>query len=369
MLHQELVLLIKCTKVSKNLTFIKIPVSLHKDIQSSLWYMVYMSSSLKTIFSISVLSLCIMTSFSVYADSWENDIPVQSTIWLYVQNIGDFDFINGNFSIKWRLWYVYNKQYIPMKIEEYSEYVNRDNLNLGDIVVNNVGDKQRVQIPLEGTVKQNRKLQNFPFDKQTLYFSIENGNYDASALEFIVDTENSSYEKSMHINGRDIISFGLHKTPKTYESTFGDPTLVWTTQSFYDNVTMMMEVQRQNPWITFFKIFVAPYLAFIICYFGHFIAEKKLDARVGIATWALFATISNKYIVDSFVPQSTSFTLIDQIHTIVLAFIFFSLIMSIFAGKSIEEHGQVDRYDHFMLTIWWPGFIVINIILIVLARY
>lgn len=47
---------------------------------------------------------------------------------------------------------------------------------------------------------------------------------------------------------------------------------------------MMMEVQRQNPWITFFKIFVAPYLAFIICYFGHFIAEKKLDARVGIAT-------------------------------------------------------------------------------------
>jgi hypothetical protein len=50
--------------------------------------------------------------------------------------------------------------------------------------------------------------------------------------------------------------------------------------SIYENLMMIMEVEREGAWIIFLKLFLAPYLAFVITYFGHFISEERADFRI-----------------------------------------------------------------------------------------
>jgi bifunctional pyridoxal-dependent enzyme with beta-cystathionase and maltose regulon repressor activities len=171
-----------------------------------------------------------------------------------------------------------------MEIEKHSEYIDRDDLNVGDMIVSDMSGKIWTQIPVEGTVKQNRALESFPFDKQVLTFPIESAQYDKRAMAMIPDSKNSSYNKNTVVNGRSVSKFEFQKTDTSYNSTFGDPTLSEASNAIYENVAMVMEVVRQNPWIIFLKLFIAPYLAFLICYCCHFLPDNALESRIGLAT-------------------------------------------------------------------------------------
>jgi hypothetical protein len=46
-----------------------------------------------------------------------------------------------------------------------------------------------------------------------------------------------------------------------------------------------------------------------------------IDSRFGLSVGSLFAVIGNKYIIDSALPESSSFTLVDLLHGITLFFI------------------------------------------------
>ena len=62
------------------------------------------------------------------------------------------------------------------------------------------------------------------------------------------------------------------------------------------------------------------YLAFLIAYTCFHIHTDSIDSRFGLSVGSLFAVIGNKYIVDSSLPDSTSFTLVDTLHGLTLFF-------------------------------------------------
>ena len=51
------------------------------------------------------------------------------------------------------------------------------------------------------------------------------------------------------------------------------------------------------------------------------IVEMRSFSRFGLSVGALFAVIGNKYIVDSTLPETTTFTLVDILHELTLLFI------------------------------------------------
>lgn len=63
------------------------------------------------------------------------------------------------------------------------------------------------------------------------------------------------------------------------------------------------------------------YVAWLIAFVCFFIHADSIDSRFGLSVGALFAVIGNKYIVDSALPETTTFTLVDILHELTLLFI------------------------------------------------
>lgn len=96
------------------------------------------------------------------------------------------------------------------------------------------------------------------------------------------------------------------------------------------------------------------YLAFLIAYVCFFIHSDSMDSRFGLSVGALFAVIVNKYIIDSSLPESSSFTLVDTLHGITLLFILIVITANAYALRLIKQNKipksvQFDNITGFIL--------------------
>lgn len=71
---------------------------------------------------------------------------------------------------------------------------------------------------------------------------------------------------------------------------------------------------RRDAGGLFWKMFLGMYIAFLIAYVCFYLHADGMDSRFGLSVGSLFAVIGNKYIIDSALPESTSFTLVDTPH-------------------------------------------------------
>ena len=99
-------------------------------------------------------------------------------------------------------------------------------------------------------------------------------------------------------------------------------------------------------------IFLGMYLAFLIAFVCFYIHPDSIDSRVGLSVGSLFAVIGNKYINDSSLPESSSFTLVDTLHSLTLVFIFAVITSTTYSLKLVKEQKvkEANRFD--MTTAW-----------------
>jgi hypothetical protein len=85
---------------------------------------------------------------------------------------------------------------------------------------------------------------------------------------------------------------------------------------------------------------------------------------------ALFAAIGNKYIIDSSLPESTTFTLVDLLHGITLFFIFIVITSSAYALRLVKENKikQANRFDFIMAQVVLVIYVGLNLYFILHAR-
>jgi len=113
----------------------------------------------------------------------------------------------------------------------------------------------------------------------------------------------------------------------------------------------------------FWKLFLGMYIAFLIAYVCFYIHSDGMDSRFGLSVGALFAVIGNKYIIDSSLPESTSFTLVDTLHGLTLFFIF-SVVSSTAWSLQLVKKGKVKeahRFDMIMAQVLLLIYVVLNI--------
>ena len=73
-----------------------------------------------------------------------------------------------------------------------------------------------------------------------------------------------------------------------------------------------MDIER-DAWGLFMKIFIGMYIAFLIAIISFTPHPSELEPRFGLPVGGLFAAVGNKYIIDSLLPESSSFTLVDTL--------------------------------------------------------
>ena len=277
-----------------------------------------------------VWQVCILLIFLVSRQaSAQRQTPDTVYTGIYITSIHDIDFKQKEYTVTFWLWMKYkNKAFdfiqnleVPLAktvTKSYSTIDSSDN-------------RIYILMKLQCVMKDSWKIDKFPFDRQTLRLSIENSQFDSEAMVFAVDTVGKQYDPRYTISGWNIDSFRVYTKIKEYETDFGDKSLS-KPHTEYSAFRVSMQLERQAIGL-FWKMFLGMYVAFLIAYVCFFIHSENAAERFGLAVGALFAVIGNKYVIDSSLPESTTFTLVDTLHGITLLFIFAVILFSIYSLK------------------------------------
>ncbi len=307
-----------------------------------------------------VLFLFAIFFFTFSSDAAEVNKPDTVKVGVYITSIHDIDFKAKEYSITMWLWLTYNRPEfdfsknleVPMAKSFEKSYYSVDTLEDGSIYM---------LMKLQCVMKDSWKIKNFPFDRQKLRFSIENSEFDSGDLVFAEDTAGKHYSK-WTTSGWNIIpdSFKISTGIRKYETAFGDPAAVKPASDF--GVFRVMIGLERNSWEMFLKLFIGMYLSFLISYICFYIHADNIDSRFGLSMGALFAVVGNKYIIDSSLPESTSFTLVDALHGFTLFFIFAVVCCSIHALRLVKANKieQANRFDRIAALVLLLTYLALN---------
>ncbi len=246
---------------------------------------------------------------------------------VYITSIYSLGFAENDFGIDFWVWYVYkNPDIDPMGT---MEIFNSENTVFEYGTTEKKGDYFWSVQKCRGMIKKNWEIARFPLDDQNLEVILEETDLDTSELFYIADTANSRIDESVDLNGWNIAEFKLIPSVKTYNTTYGDPTLEG--KSSYARMSFETKITRGSKRI-FLKLFLGLYVAFLIALAVFFLDGSEIGARTSLAVGALFAAVGNKYIVDSSLPDHTSFTIVDKIHNMTFALIFVSIVFNVISN-------------------------------------
>lgn len=301
--------------------------------------------------------------------SAQDSIPVLKDtvkIGIYITSIYDLKLGDESYGVDFWMWVLYkNDSLAPL---ETTEFVNAKEYTYSLPYIEKRGDLFWGSQKCKALVKNPWNIENFPFDRQKIHIELEESDKDTSAMVYLADIKNSTFDKTININGWEIIDFNIEAVTHTYQTTYGDPELIG--ESSYPEAVITLLLERDNFGL-FIKLFTGVYVAFLISLMVFFIDPVDIDPRFGLSVGGIFAAVGNKYIVDSILPESIKFTLVDIIHDLTFAYILITIALSIFSlykykkGKE-KTSKRIDRYSFFSLLI---TFILFNFYFIFRALY
>ncbi|MEO7531449.1 MAG: hypothetical protein ABIS69_08560 [Sediminibacterium sp.] len=278
---------------------------------------------------------------------------------IYITSIHDIDFKQNEYTVNLWLWMKYkNKKFdfvqnleIPQAKSFTKLYSTIDSSNGGIYLL----------MKLQCVMKDSWMIGNFPFDRQRLRLSLENSQYDSKALVFMPDTSGKHFDPRFTLRGWDIDSFIISSNIKMYETNFGDASIP-KPHTEYSAFRVRIGITRDASEL-FWKMFLGMYVAFLISYLCFYIHADNIDSRFGLSVGSLFAAIGNKYIIDSSLPESTSFTLVDMLHGITLLFICLIVGASVYSLRLVKQNKlkEANRFDFITAQVLLALYVALNV--------
>jgi hypothetical protein len=318
---------------------------------------------MKNLFAVVVLNILGLFLFvnKLHAQQKPDTVKVG----IYITSIHDIDFKQKEYAITFWLWLKYkNKDFDFMQNLEVPQ---AKSVSRSFATIDSSNNQVYLLMKMQCLMKDSWRIRNFPFDKQKLRLSLENSQFDSKSLVFVPDTLGKNYDPRFTLNGWTInncvISIGIKK----YETTFGDPTLT-VPHSEYSSYKVVLNISRDAGGL-FWKMFLGMYIAFLIAYICFYIDPDEMGSRFGLSVGALFAVIGNKYIIDSSLPESTSFTLVDTLHGLTLFFIFAIIAATSYSLRLIKTNKEIKarKFDMIAAQVSLILYILLNIYFITQA--
>lgn len=285
--------------------------------------------------------------------------PDTVRIGIYITSIHDIDFKQKEFTANLWLWVKYKNR--RFDFFNNLEVPQAKTVTKSFVTADSSGEYVNMQMKLQCVMKDNWRIENFPFDRQTLRLSIENSQYDSRSLVFFADTVGEHFDKRFTLRGWNIDSCIVTTGTKIYETGFGDLSLA-KPQTEYSAFRIRLSIKRDAMGL-FWKLFLGMFIAFLIAYTCFFIHADGIDSRFGLSVGSLFAVIGNKYIIDSSLPESTSFTLVDTLHGLTLFAIFCVITATANSLRLVKSNRpmQANRFDRIMAAILLVFYVSMNI--------
>ena len=298
------------------------------------------------------------------SDSTEQ-APDTVKVGAYIISVHDINFHNKEYTVRFWLWLLYDN--LEFDFPTQIDIPNAKQIDKPEVIMDMVDGKMWQLMKMKCLMKHNWRVGEFPFDKQQLVVHIENSIYDKSSLVFVPDEMGSTFDRELTLDGWRISNFEVNTNTHEYTTVFGDPSSDML-HSEYASFNIKLDIER-DAWGLFMKIFIGMYIAFLISILSFITKPAELEPRFGLPVGGLFAAVGNKYIIDSLLPESSSFTLVDSLHAITFMAIFGTLLVSAVAlyfhdkGKS-SISGKVNYWGSRVVMV---TYVVMNAVLIMIA--
>jgi hypothetical protein len=170
-----------------------------------------------------------------------------------------------------------------------------------------------------------------------------------------------NFDPRFTLRGWEIDSCIVSTGTKAYETGFGDISLA-KPHTEYSTFKVRMSIHREANGL-FWKMFLGMYIAFLIAFICFFIHADGIDSRFGLSVGSLFAVIGNKYIIDSALPESSSFTLVDTLHGLTLFAIFAVITATAVSLRMVKNNkvAKAHRFDMMMAAVLFIFYIGANL--------
>jgi hypothetical protein len=296
--------------------------------------------------------------FSFFQSSAQDTKPDTVKVGIYITSIHDIDFKQKEYALNLWLWLKYKNK--DFNFLQNLEIPQAKSVEKSFSTVDSSGEEIYMQMKLQCIMKDSWKIGNFPFDRQTLRLSIENSQYDSRSLLFVADTVGENFDPRFALRGWSIDSCIITTGIKAYETGFGDESLA-RPHTEYSTFKVRLSIKRDAGGL-FWKMFLGMYIAFLIAYVCFYIHEDGMDSRFGLSVGSLFAVIGNKYIIDSSLPESTSFTLVDTLHGLTLFFIFTIITATAYSLLLVKKNQlkKAKKFDMIAAQIVLLLFVILN---------
>ncbi len=315
-------------------------------------------------YSILVFLFFLLLPFSK-AQETKVSTPDTVKIGAYVISLHDIDIHDKEYTMRFWLWLLHNNPEFDFPYQ--TEVPNAKSLEKPDMMTDTIMGKIWCLMKMKATMKESWNVGDYPFDKQHLYVRVENTVYDKSKLIFIADTLGSSFEPNLTVDGWNITNFKVNTGITEYHTAFGDPSAEEQKSNYsHFDITMILE---RNAWGLFFKLFMGMYIAFLISSVSFIIDPEQVEPRFGLPVGGLFAAVGNKYIIDSLLPETSEFTMVDTLHTLTFLFIFFTIAFSAISliWVSNNQHQKAIRLNKVGGSIIVGLYFLLNMLFIIAA--
>jgi hypothetical protein len=312
-----------------------------------------------------LLALILVVYFSHDLSAQEESNPDTVSAGAFVISVHDINFHEKEYTMRFWLWFLYSNPDFDFATQ--LDIPNAKTIERPEIILDSMDGKAWVIMKMKCIMKENWNVEDFPFDEQHLKVHIENTLFDNSSLVFLPDTAGSRFDDKEAIDGWTITNFKVVRGNNDYNTSFGD-SRPGRESSVFSQFNIEMDIER-NAWGLFLKIFIGMYIAFLISMISFTPHPSELEPRFGLPVGGLFAAVGNKYIIDSLLPETSSFTLVDTLHTFTFLSIFATLLISAFSLQ-LHDKGETEkalRVNRICSRIVVGGYLAANVIAVLLA--
>lgn len=282
----------------------------------------------------------------------------------FINDIYDLNLSEKSFSTQFWVWFNYRNE--ALKPVETLECTNAKEVDSSLDFTEQKDGIYWSSKKITAVVKKEWDIRRFPFDEQTMTIELEDSNSDSEAMVYVADEANTRLDTNLALPNWEIIGYSIKAGSRRYATTYGDPAL--SGSSAYPHADIKIQIKRKS-WGLFFSLFTGLYVAFFISSLVFFIDPIDVDPRFGLSVGGLFAAVGNKYIVDSILPQSTTFTLVDKLHILTYIFLLLCIVLSVISLR-IWKNGREKlsaRFDRRAYAWTVAGYVVLNVVLIWMA--
>jgi drug/metabolite transporter superfamily protein YnfA len=214
-----------------------------------------------------------------------------------------------------------------------------------------------------GTFRTNWRLADYPFDAQKLVIAMEYSLRDSSKLILQPDTTNSGISDKNLPPDWKLTGFSIKPENVVFASNLGDPNLQ-AGHGDFSRLIATVDISRNNP-AEFWGLTSTAYVAAILMLFSFFMDAELAGTRYALLGAAFLATVLS---LKSTVSGLGEFgTRADQIHFIVIGFIFGALVCTLILNtlfhRKVNPH-KIRIYSAFGGLVLFVAFILSNIILL-----